>query len=80
MFPDIPPPLEVPAEQRRRILFNAFRDFLERSARVTPVVAVFEDLHWADGPTSRRFFCCSTLHTARLECGSSLLALTATRT
>jgi tetratricopeptide (TPR) repeat protein len=51
MFPDIPPPVELPPEQQRRFLFNAYRDFVERSARLTPLVAVFEDLHWADEPT-----------------------------
>jgi len=51
MFPDIPPPLQLPPEQQRRFLFNAYRDFTERSARLTPIVAVFEDLHWADEPT-----------------------------
>ena len=51
MYPDIPPPLELPPEQQRRFLFNACRDFVERSARVAPMVAVFEDLHWADEPT-----------------------------
>ena len=51
MYPDIPPPIELPPEQQRRFLFNACRDFVERSARVAPMVAVFEDLHWADEPT-----------------------------
>jgi tetratricopeptide (TPR) repeat protein/predicted Ser/Thr protein kinase len=51
MYPDIPPPMELPPEQQRRFLFNAYRDFVERSARVTPILAVFEDLHWADEPT-----------------------------
>ncbi|MBI4906618.1 MAG: DUF2791 family P-loop domain-containing protein [Acidobacteria bacterium] len=51
MYPDIPPPLELPPEQQRRFLFNAYRDFVERAARVTPIVAVYEDLHWADEPT-----------------------------
>lgn len=51
MFPDISPPLELPPEQQRRFLFNAYREFVERSARVTPIVAVFEDLHWADEPS-----------------------------
>jgi serine/threonine protein kinase/tetratricopeptide (TPR) repeat protein len=51
MFPDIPPPVELPPEQQRRFLFNAYRDFVDRSARLTPLVAVFEDLHWADEPT-----------------------------
>lgn len=48
MFPDIPPALEVPAEQQRRLLFNAYRDFVERSCRMAPIVVVLEDLHWAD--------------------------------
>ena len=51
IYPDIPPALELPPEQQRRFLFNAFREYVERSARVTPMVALFEDLHWADEPT-----------------------------
>jgi len=51
MFPDIPPPIELPPEQQRRFLFNAYREFVERAAKVTPFVAVFEDLHWADEST-----------------------------
>jgi serine/threonine protein kinase/tetratricopeptide (TPR) repeat protein len=51
MFPDIPPAIGLPAEQQRRFLFNAYREFLERGSRVTPIVHVFEDLHWADEPT-----------------------------
>ena len=41
----------VPAEQQRRFLFNAYREFVDRSCRITPVAAVLEDLHWADEPT-----------------------------
>ena len=51
MFPDIQPSVELPPEQQRRFLFNSYRDFVERSARLTPIVAVFEDLHWSDEPT-----------------------------
>ena len=51
IFPDIPQPIELPPEQQRRFLFNAYRDFVERSCRITPVAAVLEDLHWADEPT-----------------------------
>ena len=51
MFPDIPPPLDVPAEQQRWRLFNAYRDHVERSCRMSPIVVVLEDLHWADEPT-----------------------------
>lgn len=48
MFPDIPAALEVPAEQQRRLLFNAYRDFVGRSCHMAPIVTVLEDLHWAD--------------------------------
>ena len=51
IYPDIPPALELPPEQQRRYLFNAYQEFVERSARLTPIVAVFEDLHWADEAT-----------------------------
>jgi tetratricopeptide (TPR) repeat protein len=51
MFPDIPPPLDVPAEQQRRMLFNGYRDFVARSCALAPIVAVLEDLHWADEST-----------------------------
>jgi tetratricopeptide (TPR) repeat protein len=51
MFPDIPPALDLPPEQQRRFLFNAYRSFIERVSRLTPVVSVFEDLQWADEPT-----------------------------
>lgn len=51
IFPEIPPPLDLPPEQQRRYLFNAYRDFIARSARLTPLIALVEDLHWADEPT-----------------------------
>jgi tetratricopeptide (TPR) repeat protein len=51
MFPDIPPPIELPAEQQRRFFFNAYREFVERSCRRGPMAVVFEDLHWGDEPT-----------------------------
>ena len=50
-FPDIPAPVELPAEQQRRYLFNSFVEFLERGARVTPQVLLIDDLHWADEST-----------------------------
>jgi hypothetical protein len=34
MFPDIPQALELPPEQQRRFLFNGYRGFVERSARL----------------------------------------------
>ncbi len=51
MFPETPAALALPPEQQRRFLFNAYSEFMDRSARLTPIVAVFEDLHWADEPT-----------------------------
>jgi DNA-binding winged helix-turn-helix (wHTH) protein/tetratricopeptide (TPR) repeat protein len=51
IYPDIPPAVQLPPEQQRRSLFNAFRSYVERASRVSPVVVVFEDLHWADEPT-----------------------------
>jgi len=51
IFPDIPPPIELPAEQQRRFFFNAYREFVERACRTGPHAVVFEDLHWGDEPT-----------------------------
>ena len=49
--PDIPPPLDLPAEQERRYLFNSVWEVLARTARAQPVLLVLDDLHWADEPT-----------------------------
>lgn len=51
LFPDIPRPLDLPAEQSRRVLFAATSDFLARIARNTPLLLLFDDLHWADEGT-----------------------------
>ena len=51
MFPDMPPPIELPPEQQRRYLFNGFLDFVKRGTRVTPQVLLIDDLHWADDST-----------------------------
>ncbi len=54
MFPDIPKPLELPPDQSResrRLLFNAFREFLARNASERPVFLLLEDLQWADEGT-----------------------------
>jgi serine/threonine protein kinase/tetratricopeptide (TPR) repeat protein len=51
MFADIPLAPELPPEQQRRFLFNAYREFVARSARLAPIVMLFEDLQWADEPT-----------------------------
>jgi class 3 adenylate cyclase/tetratricopeptide (TPR) repeat protein len=51
LFPDIPPPLELPPEQERRFLFNGMREFLERAGRAQPLLLVLDDLHWGDDAT-----------------------------
>jgi len=51
LFPDIPPPLELPPEQERRYLFNGMRDFLARAGRAQPLALVLDDLQWADDST-----------------------------
>ncbi len=51
LFPDIGPPLALPPEQERRYLFNSAAEMIARTARATPIVLVFEDLHWADEAT-----------------------------
>jgi class 3 adenylate cyclase/tetratricopeptide (TPR) repeat protein len=50
-FSDIPEPVALPPEQERRYLLRGVSEFVERSARITPLVLVFEDLHWADEST-----------------------------
>ncbi len=51
LCPDIPPPLELPAEQERRHLFNSLWEVLARTARTQPTLVVLDDLQWADEPT-----------------------------
>jgi class 3 adenylate cyclase len=50
-FPEIPPPVELPAELARRYIWNALSEFLSRAAQVQPLLLVLEDLHWADDST-----------------------------
>ena len=50
-YPDIPEPVSLPPEQERRYLLHGIAEFVERNARVTPLMLVFEDLHWADEST-----------------------------
>jgi tetratricopeptide (TPR) repeat protein len=51
LFPDIPPPLELPPEQSRRVLFNAVARMLARISTKQPVLLILDDLHWADEGT-----------------------------
>lgn len=48
LYDDIPPGLELPAEQERRYLFNSITEFLERAASARPLVLLLDDIHWAD--------------------------------
>jgi tetratricopeptide (TPR) repeat protein len=51
VFPDIPSPIELPAELAGRYVWNSFNEFIGRSAQIQPLLLVLEDLHWADEPT-----------------------------
>jgi class 3 adenylate cyclase/tetratricopeptide (TPR) repeat protein len=51
VFPDIPPPVEVPAELARRYVWNSFSEFAGRAAQDQPLLVVLEDMHWADEST-----------------------------
>jgi tetratricopeptide (TPR) repeat protein len=51
VFPDIPQPLELPAAQKRRYLFQSVSEGLARAARTRSYVQILEDLHWADEST-----------------------------
>ena len=51
VFPDIPPPLELPPAQKRRYLFQSASEAVARAARLRPQLYILEDLHWADEST-----------------------------
>jgi class 3 adenylate cyclase/tetratricopeptide (TPR) repeat protein len=51
VFPDIPPPVELPAELARRYVWNSLSEFIGRAAEGQPLLLVIEDLHWADEST-----------------------------
>jgi predicted ATPase len=51
LFPDIPPPLQVSPEQARRGLFNAIVELIARLSRITPLLLLVEDVHWAEEGT-----------------------------
>ena len=51
LFPDMPQPLELPAEEARRYLFRSFCEFVARSSRLQPLLIVLEDVHWSDEPS-----------------------------
>ncbi len=51
VFPDIPPPLDLPPAQKRRYLFQSISEGLARAARTRSFFYIIEDLHWADEST-----------------------------
>jgi predicted ATPase len=51
LFPDLPVPMQVSAEQSRRMLFNAIVDLFRRQSALNPLLLLLEDLHWADEGT-----------------------------
>jgi len=48
---DLPPPADLPPEQERRYLFNAFLELLERCCETSPLCLLLDDLQWADEAT-----------------------------
>ena len=51
VFPDIPPPLDLPPAQKRRYLFQSISEGLARASHTRSYVYIVEDLHWADEST-----------------------------
>jgi adenylate cyclase len=51
LFPDLPPPLELPPQLRQRFLFTNIREFFTRSAHIRPLLIFIDDLQWADEST-----------------------------
>jgi hypothetical protein len=51
VFPDIPQPLDLPPEQKRRYLFQSVSEGLANASRTRSYVLILEDLQWADEST-----------------------------
>ena len=51
VFPDIPPPMELPAQQARRYLFQSLAVSLAREAHRVPQFLIVDDLQWAEEST-----------------------------
>ena len=47
VFPDIPPPQELPPPQARRYLTQSLGEYLARTAEARPLFLVLDDLHWS---------------------------------
>ncbi|HUO11469.1 MAG TPA: AAA family ATPase [Caulobacteraceae bacterium] len=52
-FPDIPEPVALPPDQERRYLLHGCGEFIDRAARMQPILLIYEDLHWASDSTCR---------------------------
>ena len=50
-FSNFAPSPELPPDQQRRLVFSAYVDYIRRATQQSPVVVLFDDLHWADEPT-----------------------------
>jgi tetratricopeptide (TPR) repeat protein len=50
-FPDLPQPLELPAAQKRRYIFQSVSEAMALAARRRPQLYILEDLQWADEST-----------------------------
>ncbi len=50
-LPDLPPPLDLPADHARQVLYANLRDLVLRLGATRPAVVVLEDIHWADPAT-----------------------------
>jgi class 3 adenylate cyclase/tetratricopeptide (TPR) repeat protein len=51
LFPELPPPLELPPEQARRYLWDSVAELLRRASQLSALLLVMEDLHWGDEST-----------------------------
>lgn len=51
IYDDIPEPVSLPPDQERRYLLHGVGEYIDRAARMQPLVLIFEDLHWADDST-----------------------------
>src|SRR3954451_20511337 len=50
-LPDYPAPTETDPESERYLLLGAVAGLFEEASRVTPLVLILDDLHWADKPS-----------------------------
>jgi tetratricopeptide (TPR) repeat protein len=51
IFHDIPAPIDLPVQQKRRYLFQALLETVARAAQIQPRLFVLDDLQWADEST-----------------------------